>query len=106
MKCERLNIKQRIAMRLLLITHTVITSRAPKYLAKLVTVSSSSYGLRSQTRGDLVAFGSSSAIGSRSYKVVAPHLWRSVDENVRQFPTYTPFRHALKKWIMEHNKFL
>jgi hypothetical protein len=101
-----LTIKQRIVMRLLLIIHTMVTSHAPKYLMKLVAFSSSDYGLRSQTRGDLSASRSTSTIGSRSFKVAAPHIWRSVDDEIRKFMNHFPFRHALKKWIIEQNKFL
>ena len=70
-----LSIDQRITLRLLLILHTAIKTGKPDYLSKLVTLSSSQFGLRSQTRGDLHSHRSITKIGSRSLMIAAPKVW-------------------------------
>lgn len=94
-----LSIKQRIILRLLLITHTTFISGKPEYLRKLITLSTSERSSRSQASFDLVAHGAITKIGSRRFEVAAPQVWRHINSDIRKLPSHVVFRLAAKKCI-------
>ena len=80
-----LPIKHRINFEILLITYKALDGLAPQYLSELLTHYSPSRLLQSQNSGQLtIPRISKSTAGGRSFSYLAPKLWNSLPNIVRE----------------------
>ena len=92
-----LPIKHRINFKILLITYKALNGLAPQYLSELLTHYNPSRLLRSQNSGQLIIPRiSKSTAGGRSFSYLAPKLWNSLPNIVREADTLCQFKSRLK----------
>ena len=92
-----LPIKQRIHFKILLITYKSLNGLAPQYLSDLLTHYSPSRLLRSQNLDQLIIPRIlKSTAGGRSFSYLAPKLWNSLPNIVREANTLCQFKSRLK----------
>jgi hypothetical protein len=101
-----LKIEERIAFKILTMTHNVIYKEAPNYIADLLSFYSPSttYNLRSLNKCLLnVPSPNLKTYGYRSYNFSAPTLWNSLPENIRCCPSYSTFKSLLKTHLFNYS---
>jgi len=92
-----LPIKHCIDFKILLITYKALNGLAPQYLNKLLLHYSPPRPLRSQNSGNLIIPRiSKSTAGGRSCSYLAPKLWNSLPNIVREADTPFQFKSRLK----------
>jgi len=88
----------------LLITYKALNGLAPQYLSELLLLThySPSRLLRSQNSGQLVIPRiSKSTAGGRFFSYLAPKLWNSLPNIVRETDTLCQFKSSLKTHIFD-----
>ena len=91
-----LPIKRRIEFKLCLLTYKITHTNAPSYLAPLIHPQVASRALRSANQEFIHKPFSSTAIGSRAFRVAAPTVWNKIPVNIRLSQSLMSFRHLLK----------
>ena len=94
-----LPIAERIKFKLCLLVHHTVNSRAPSYLAELVTPVVNIPGrasLRSAGRHNLVVPRSRLVSSERTFSVAAPRAWNGLPVDIRQIPDTKLFKKKLK----------
>jgi hypothetical protein len=92
-----LPVKFRIDFKILLTTYKALNGLAPQYLSDLLPRYIPSRSLRSQNSGLLIVPRiSKSTKGGRSFSYLAPKLWNSLPNTVREADTLTQFKSRLK----------
>ena len=91
-----LPIHHRITFKLLAVTHKVMMTREPVYLASLIEHYSPTRSLRSSDRNLLVIPRCRLNVGARAFSVAAPRLWNALPDELRCVDSITSFRAKLK----------
>ncbi len=92
-----LPIKHCIDFKILLITYKALNGLASQYLSELLSHYSPSRPLSSQNSGDLIIPRiSKSMAGGRYFFYLAPKLWNSLPNTVREADTLCQFKSRLK----------
>jgi hypothetical protein len=89
-----LRMPSRIALKVLLMTHSAIHHGTPIYLAKLIQRYGSNRHLRSETEIKLCLAQRRTLVGRRSFSCAAPALWNSLPNDLRKVTNHRVF--ALK----------
>ena len=92
-----LPVRHRINFKIAAITHTVLQSQQPSYLAALIPRYAPVRSLRSSSSSSIcVPLRKSSMAASRSFSSVAPKIWNALPGHLSSIPTLPAFRRALK----------
>ncbi len=92
-----LPIKFRISYKILLLAYKALNDLAPAYLTNLLSHYNPTRSLRSQNSGLLVVPRiAKSTKGGRTFSYLAPKLWNSLPDNVRDADTLSLFKSRLK----------
>ena len=84
----------------LLVMYKVVRLREPRILTLLFKP----YALDRPQRGtriDLNVPFTSSELGTNSFQVKSAHLWNSLPNHIRDLPTFSQFKRALRKYLLE-----
>jgi hypothetical protein len=79
-----LTLDQRIAMRMLVLTHNILSGKSAIFLHNLLSFSESTRNLRSTSNNDLKIPRTKRAISNRAFQVAAPILWNRLPAEVRR----------------------
>ena len=92
-----LPVRHRINFKIAAITHTVLQSQQPSYLAALIPRYAPVRSLRSSSSLSIcVPLRKTSMAASRSFSSVAPKIWNALPGHLSSIPTLPAFRRALK----------
>ena len=93
-----LPVEQRIQYKVALITHKVLATSQPQYLAELVTAyKPTRSGLRSEAqRRVVIPTGLKTTYGCRTFTRASEYVWNSLPENLRTITTLLTFKSKLK----------
>ena len=92
-----LPVRHRINFKIAAITHTVLQSQQPSYLAALIPRYAPVRSLRSSSSSSIcVPLRKTSMAASRSFSSVAPKIWNALPGHLSSIPTLPAFRRALK----------
>ena len=92
-----LPVRHRINFKIAAITHTVLQSQQPSYLAALIPCYAPVRSLRSSSSLSIcVPLRKTSMAASRSFSSVAPKIWNALPGHLSSIPTLPAFRRALK----------
>ena len=92
-----LPVKQRIHFKTLLITYKALHNLAPPYLSDLLEPYTPSRSLRSSEAGLLdPPKAKLKTWGHRAFSVAAPTLWNELPKRIRDAPSLSTFKTALK----------
>ena len=92
-----LPVRHRINFKIAAITHTVLQSQQPSYLAALIPRYAPVRSLRSSSSLSIcVPLRKTSMAASRSFSSVAPKIWNALPGHLSSIPTLPAFRKALK----------
>lgn len=84
----------------LLVMYKVVRMREPKILTSLFTPYASDKPQRG-TRRDLDIPFTSSEMGINSFQVKSAKLWNSIPAHIRDLPTYSQFKRAARKYLLD-----
>ena len=92
-----LPVRHRINFKIAAITHTVLQTQQPSYLAALIPRYAPVRSLRSSSSLSIcVPLRRTSMAASRSFSSVAPKIWNALPGHFSSIPTLPAFRRALK----------
>lgn len=93
-----LPVRQRIQYKVALITHKVLATSQPQYLAELMTAyKPTRSGLRSEAQQRVVIpTGLKTTYGCRTFTRASEYVWNSLPENLRTTTTLLIFKSKLK----------
>ena len=92
-----LPVRHRINFKIAAITHTVLQTQQPSYLAALIPRYAPVRSLRSSSSLSIcVPLRKTSMAASRSFSSVAPKIWNALPGHFSSIPTLPAFRRALK----------
>ena len=92
-----LPVRHRINFKIAAITHTVLQSQQPSYLAALIPRYVPVRSIRSSSSLSIcVPLRKTSMAASRSFSSVAPKIWNALPGHLSPIPTLPAFRRALK----------
>ena len=98
-----LPVKYRIEFKLLLTTYKSLNNLAPSYLSALLIPHAPSRSLRSSDAGLLVVPRKIrlKTWGDRAFSVAAPTLWNTLPKHIRDAPSLSAFKTALKTHLFK-----
>ena len=92
-----LPIPSRIDFKICLLTHRIISTKQPSYLASLLSERKNCRNVRSSSFDPLnIQYFKHVTMGYRSFSYAAPHLWNSLPETIRSTSDHSSFRSQLK----------
>ena len=91
-----LPIERRIQYKLLLLVYKCLHNTAPAYLSALLQPYESARALRSAAQCLLVEPKTKKKYGERAFAVAGPRLWNELPLRIRECPTVTAFKTAIK----------
>ena len=97
-----LPIHHRISFKVLLLTYKILNGQAPKYLADLISLrsSTSSRPLRSSSTMQLTPGPrTSTKYGDRAFSAIAPSLWNSLPAHIHRATSVNQFKTLLKTYL-------
>ena len=90
------------SFKVLLLTYKILNGQAPKYLADLISLRSSTSlrPLRSSSTMQLTPGPrTSTKYGDRAFSIIAPSLWNSLSAHIHQATSVNQFKTMLKTYL-------
>ena len=99
-----LQIHQRIRFKVLLLVYKVLNGGAPSYLSDIIKEYVPARKLRSMDSNQLqMSKTNTKYYGDRALSVIAPTMWNSLPSHIRNAPSVTSFKQALKTYMCSSN---
>ncbi len=97
MLIQRLPIRYRIQFKILLFTYKALHNLAPSYLSELLHVYVPTRSLRSSASVTLVVPSVRlTTVGSRAFSCIAPTIWNTLPQDIRNSLSLSIFKSRLK----------
>ena len=96
-----LPITQRVQYKVALITHKVLTTRQPQYLAEIVTAYVPKRELRSSTQNRLAGRSANLKIGERAFSCASRSIWNNLPQELREVKSLELFKRRLKTRLFQ-----
>ena len=96
-----LPIEYRIIFKILLLAYKSLNDEGPVYLKELLIEYVPSRKLRSASEGLLVEPRTSSVYGDRAFSVIAPKLWNTLPNDIKDSSSVDIFKRSLKTYLFK-----
>ena len=91
-----LPVAQRVQYKVAVITHKVLSTRQPQYLADIVTEYKPSRQLRSSSQYKLAAHSTNNRLGERAFSCSSAAVWNDLPTELKQICDHHSFKKKLK----------